>query len=332
MRIAAVVVLASTVALGGCAVIFRGTKETVHLESNPAGADAERNGVSVGATPVNVDVPRNGSTSFKIAKTGYEDQHVQVRKSVNAAWAVVDIATCVIPIALCIPLLVDAISGGWMDVDDSYVAKLKPGTSSASAATSGSAVASAAPPNATAAVSGPPPEMSESERKATARAAFLEGARLQESGKCQEALGRLETAQRFYQAPTHLLHIAQCQAATGKLVEAAETYETLSRTNLPKDAPEAFRAAQDSAKKEVAAIRPRIPTLRISVTPDPSKLSSLVVKMNGNAMPNEVLGLARPVNPGTYKITVWAAGYKEATADVEVGEGTPKAADLKLQK
>jgi hypothetical protein len=31
-------------------------------------------------------------------------------------------------------------------------------------------------------------------------------------------------------------------------------------------------------------------------------------------------------------VTVWAAGYKEASSEVEIGEATTKAIDLKLVK
>jgi hypothetical protein len=174
--------------------------------------------------------------------------------------------------------------------------------------------------------------MSESERKATARAAYMEGIGLQEKGSCPEALPRLETAQKLYPAPTHQLHIGQCQAATGKLVEAAETYEELVRISLTKESPDAFRQAQEDGKKELVQLKPRIPTLRVQVVPAPTTLSSLVVKLNGNAVPNEVLGIVRPVNPGHYKVTVWAAGYKEASSEVDVGEATAKAVELKLVK
>jgi hypothetical protein len=51
-----------------------------------------------------------------------------VPKHLNAGWAVVDIATCVIPVALCIPLLVDAITGAWMDVDEQLRVRLSPGS------------------------------------------------------------------------------------------------------------------------------------------------------------------------------------------------------------
>jgi uncharacterized membrane protein len=93
-----------------------------------------------------------------------------------------------------------------------------------------------------------------------------------------------------------------------------------------------FRQAQDEGKKELSQIKPRIPTLRIQVTPAPSSLSSVVVKVNGNAIPSELLGITRPINPGKYKVTVWAAGYKEASETVDVPEGSPKAVELKLTK
>jgi hypothetical protein len=329
MRTGAVLVL--SLSLFGCAAVFRSGKETVHVESTPPGADAKRGETKIGVTPGDFEVDRNKSTQLTIAKPGYEDHSVAVKKNINAGWLVLDIATCVFPVALCIPLLVDALTGAWNDVDTRYVATLKPGNTGAAAPPPSS---SAAPVGVATVIapSGPPPEMSESERKATARAAYLEGIKLQENGNCPEALPRLETAQKFFPAPTHLLHIAQCQAATGKLVEASETYETLVRTPLAKEAPDAFRQAQDSGKKELTAIKPRIPTLRIQTLPAASTLSSLIVKLNGNAIPNEVLGIARPVNPGNYKVTVWAAGYKEASSEVEVGEATAKAADLKLVK
>ena len=331
MRHGAVILL--SLSLFGCAAVFRGTKDTVTIESDPAGAEAKKGQRKLGATPTKFEAERAGVTQITLTKNGYEDHHGIVKKRMNAGWLTVDIITCVFPVALCIPILVDALTGAWYDVDEQYRVTMTPGTSGATAAAaSGSAVPigveTTAPPPAPA----PTVDMSESERKATARAAYLEGVKLQEGGNCPEALPRYEAAQKLFDAPTHLLHIGQCQAATGKLVEAAETYETLARRTLPKDAPEVFRQAQEESKRELAQIKPRIPTLRVQVTPAPSSLSSLVVKLNGNAIPNEVLGIARPVNPGKYKVTVWAAGYKEASESVDVGEGTPKALELKLTK
>lgn len=329
MRTGAVVVL--SLSLFGCATAFRSTRETIHVESTPNGAELKANGRSVGQTPTDLKVERKRSTELTLEKPGYETYHGIPKRNINAAWLTLDIATCVVPVAFCIPLILDAVTGAWYDVNN-YHASMKPGTSTPAQPT-GSAVVVTPPPAATpSASSGPPPEMSESERKATARAAYMEGIKLQESGRCPEAIARFEAAQKFYQAPTHLLHLAQCQAATGKLVEASETYESLVRTPLTKESPEAFRHAQETGKKELATLRPRVPTLRVQVVPAPNTLSGLVVKWNENTIPPEVLGIARPVNPGRYRVTVQAAGYKESTAEIEVAEGKAESLTIKLMK
>lgn len=319
-------VIAFSLSLVGCAAAFRPPKDTIHVDSTPVGAEVKKGDTSVGLTPTEFPVDRKKSTELTISKSGYEQYKGIPRRHINGAWITLDIATCVFPVALCIPLLVDALTGAWYDVDD-YHASMKPGSSSPASAVAATGTSSSPPP-----VHGPPSDMSESERKATARAAYLEGVKLQEGGACPDAVTRFETAQRFYPAATHLLHLAQCQAATGKLVEASETYETLVRSPLTKDSPEAFRQAQEDGKKELGVLRPRIPTLRVQVVPAPASLSSLVVKLNGHALPSEVLGIARPVNPGHYKVTVWAAGYRETSSEADVDEGKTKAIDLKLAK
>src|SRR4051794_25209468 len=94
-------------------------------------------------------------------------------------------------------------------------------------------------------------QMSDGERKAAARAAYTEGVELQEKGKPTEALARFEAAEKLFDAPTHVLRIAECQALTGKLVEASETYETLIRKTLPPNSPDAFVQAQEQGKAEL---------------------------------------------------------------------------------
>lgn len=328
MRPHAAIVL--SLSLCSCAAVFRGTSDTVFIESNPPGATATQGPRQLGTTPTELKAQRSGVTQITLTKDGYDDHHGAVKKTMNGGWLALDIVTCIIPVAFCIPLLVDAVSGAWYDIEERYVAAMKPRAPGAAAPAETTIVSEgpATPPPA----SGQAVTMSESERKATARAAYLEGVKLQESGACVEALHRFEVAQKLFDAPTHLLHMGQCQAATGKLVEAAETYEELARKTLPADAPEVFRHAQDEAKRARAQVKPRIPTLRIQLTPPASSLSSLVVKLNGNVIPNELLGIARPVNPGTYKVTVWAAGYKEAADTIDVGEGVAKALTLKLAK
>ncbi len=174
-------------------------------------------------------------------------------------------------------------------------------------------------------------QMSDTEKKAAARAAYQEGVKLQDDGKAGEALVRFESAQKLFDAPTHLLHIAECQALTGRLVESSETYETLARKTLAPGAPDAFVQAQQQGQAELGALRPRIPTLRITTRPGPQQLTNLSINVNGVAMPIELIGIARPLNPGTYRFTAQAAGYATAAyVDVPLGEKEQKSQELVL--
>jgi hypothetical protein len=174
-------------------------------------------------------------------------------------------------------------------------------------------------------------QMSETEKKAAARAAYQEGVKLQDDGKYADALARFESAQKLFDAPTHLLHIAECQALTGRLVESSETYETLARKTLPAGSPDAFTQAQQQGQAELPALRARIPSLRVTVKPGPQQVQNLQVNVNGVNMPNELLGIARPLNPGTYRFSAQAVGWStSAPIDVPLGEKEQKSVELTL--
>src|SRR4051812_27362394 len=176
-------------------------------------------------------------------------------------------------------------------------------------------------------------QMSETEKKAAARAAYQEGVKLQDDGKFADALARFESAEKLFDAPTHLLHIAECQALTGRLVEASETYETLTHKTLPPGAPDAFTQAQQQGQAELPALRARIPSLRVTVKPGPQQVQNLQVNVNGVNMPNELLGIARPLNPGTYRFSAQAVGWSTASPiDVPLGEKEQKSVELTLQQ
>jgi hypothetical protein len=331
MRAARLVLLALAFASSGCAMVFRDSKPTVHFESAPTGAHVEVKGAEVGTTPNDAKVDRGGLTVVTYRKDGYEDHVGIVKKNVNAGWLVLDILLC--PITICIPLIADGVSGAWKDVSPVYSAGLDPLPQRGPVAGRPPAVVTTTPPVVTTqpTTTAPPPSMSESERKATARAAYMEGAALQEKGDCAAALPRFETAQKLFDAPTHVLRIAQCQAQTGKLVEAQESYETLVHAKLATDAPDAFKQAQEAAKKELPAVKPRVPTVRLVVTTaSGAKPEGLAVQLNGRQMPAELVGIARPLNPGTYKIVVTARGLRGQPVDLELREGEQRTIEVPL--
>lgn len=174
-------------------------------------------------------------------------------------------------------------------------------------------------------------QMSDSEKKSAARAAFQEGVALQQQGKIAEALARFQAGEKLYDAPTISVRVAQCQVLLGKLVQGAETYETVTRKNLGSNPPEAFVEAQKQAESELPALRQRIPTLRVTIKPDPSSLQNLHVTENGVQVPVELVGIARPVNPGTYRVQADAEGWAtNAPVEVKVSEKEKKSIELVL--
>jgi hypothetical protein len=73
------------IATTGCTTITRGTKDTLVVESDPAGADVKlSNGLS-GKTPTSFKLPRKESLVVTISKEGYETLTVNVTSQVSGA-------------------------------------------------------------------------------------------------------------------------------------------------------------------------------------------------------------------------------------------------------
>jgi phage baseplate assembly protein W len=174
--------------------------------------------------------------------------------------------------------------------------------------------------------------MSEPERKAAARAAYAEGVELQTAHDCARALPKFEAAQRLFDAPTHQLHIAQCQVESGMLVEAQESYSTLSHLTLAPQAPAAFREAKEKGRAELARLSPRVPTLRVTTSPAATTLENVVVQVNGTRMPAELMGVARPLNPGRYQVKVTASPNLSGAGEMELKEGQEKSLEVRLSR
>jgi hypothetical protein len=165
--------------------------------------------------------------------------------------------------------------------------------------------------------------------RAAARDLFFEGVKLQNDGKFADALDRFNRAQRIFSAPTHLLHIAECQIALGQLVEGAETYRTLARTPLPAGAPQAFTTARDQGAAELQQVEPRIPLVKIDVTP--ANLQNMQVQIDGQPMNSALVGVMRPIDPGSHKVVVFAPGYGKQEAQFAVKERDQKTVPITLQ-
>ncbi len=172
-----------------------------------------------------------------------------------------------------------------------------------------------------------PAEAATAADKATARTLAMEGVALFQKGDCKQAVERLRRAQQLYPAPVHLLYIARCQVDGGQLVEASETYRELARAKLDADAPPQFREAVREGQRELAALQPTIPRLRIEVTPRPSKLK---LTIDGEPVPEAVLGVERLTNPGRHRVVVTVPGVAPITREVVLERGTVEGVTFEL--
>jgi hypothetical protein len=116
----------SLTALSGCAAVFKGSKQEVRFVAVPEGSDVRIDSQYAGETPTTAKVDRNTSQNIVVSKDGFANQYVKVQRHPDVPWWIWDIATCSVPILLCIPLAVDALSGAWFSLDEEVRVKLDP--------------------------------------------------------------------------------------------------------------------------------------------------------------------------------------------------------------
>jgi hypothetical protein len=151
-------VTACYLALGcfGCAAVFKGSTQPVSIDSVPNTAEVRINESYVGVTPHAAQVSRSSAPNIRVSKEGYADQTFQLHRQPDTPWFIWDIATCVIPIMLCVPLIADGLSGSWYTYEDqSYRVKLEPAGAGALPGTQPVEAPPTVPPGAPPA---PPPE------------------------------------------------------------------------------------------------------------------------------------------------------------------------------
>lgn len=179
-------------------------------------------------------------------------------------------------------------------------------------------------------LSAAPPALAQSAAdKATARQLATEGIKLFRGGEYADALDKLQRAEALYDAPVHLLYIARCQVKLGKLVEGAETYRKLARVELQPGAPSAFKDAKDAGGPEFSRLEPRIPSLKLEVTP--ANVEGMKITIDGEQVPAAVVGVDRPANPGSHDIEVSAPGYAPVKKTIQLAEKETKPVEIKLE-
>jgi hypothetical protein len=164
--------------------------------------------------------------------------------------------------------------------------------------------------------------------KATARKLATDGIQLFQQDRFADALDKLERAESLFDAPVHLLYIARCQVKLSHLVEAAEAYRRLVRTELSAQAPQTFKEAVADGQKELPEIEPKIPSLRVEVVPANAK--DLRLTIDGDSVSTAVIGVDRPINPGSHVVEVAAKGQAAVQRRIDVAVASKQVVKLEL--
>lgn len=166
------------------------------------------------------------------------------------------------------------------------------------------------------------------ENVAAARALGIQGVQLADAGKCDQAIEKLSRAESLYHAPTILGRLGECQVTVGQIVLGTENLNRVVREQLAPNAPQAFRTAQERAKKALDAALPKIAYLTVTVEPRDAKAE---VKVGGVPVSSALIGVERPTDPGTHEVVATAPGYLEAKASVTLAEAGHQSVALTLQ-
>jgi hypothetical protein len=169
--------------------------------------------------------------------------------------------------------------------------------------------------------------------RATARALGQEGETALEGSDFKRAEDSFRRADRLVHAPTLMLGLARSLAGLHRFVESQETYNRIVREGVPPGAPQVFKDAVESAKKEVDGIAPHIGGVTIVVqVPGGGDAPNEKVVLDGTPVNTASLGVRRAIDPGAHVLTVTADGFKPAEVRFSVTEGGSVETPVALEK
>jgi hypothetical protein len=166
------------------------------------------------------------------------------------------------------------------------------------------------------------------DERAGARAAATEGLKALREKRWAEAVDLFTRAESLVHAPPHQLYLAQAQSELGLLVQARENLLRVMRESLAANAPRAFRDAQEEARELLQKLEARLPYVTINVEGGGS--ARVAVTEDGRRIPDALVGVPRPVNPGSHSYEAVAEGLR-GTANLEIKESARERVLVKLE-
>ncbi len=161
-----------------------------------------------------------------------------------------------------------------------------------------------------------------------ARTLAVDGLKLAQAGKCDEAAPKLERAEKLHHSAIVLSRLGECNVSLGKLVEGSEQLRKVLREPLPANPTPALSKAYEHAQAALDSARPRIGGLTVSLGGAAPQGTRLTV--DGKEVPATLVDTELPADPGDHTIEASAPGYLKASAHVSLGNADKKTVSLKL--
>jgi hypothetical protein len=152
--------------------------------------------------------------------------------------------------------------------------------------------------------------------RTVARELAVQGADAYEQKDYVTAYDRLTRAFALYPVPSISLMQARALRQLGRLVEALDRFEETRRMPIADDAPEAIRAAVRDAEFEAEQLRAVVPRLVIQVSRGGAAVSDVAVLIDGRLLPEVLLNVDCPVDPGKHTIVVKGKNSVPVTREV----------------
>ncbi len=159
---------------------------------------------------------------------------------------------------------------------------------------------------------------------AVAREQLKLGYTLAQEGKCGEAIPHLLESLRLDPKAITLLNLADCEERVGKLADALGHWVD-ARVRAQTEGAEAIGSEAERRAKE---LEPRL--ARLTIVLARGAPSDAKVTRDGLELGAPSLSLPLPIEPGTHKIVVRAAGRVDRTVDVTLTEGESKRVEVEV--
>jgi len=148
---------------------------------------------------------------------------------------------------------------------------------------------------------------------------------LVKKGEREQAIDKLREADSLDPTPSRKVHLAKVLMDLARLLEAAQALEQASET---KAADRKERASVEKAKKLLAEVKQRTPTLLVKIIKP--EASTVKVEVDGKGF--DPSAGPQPLDPGYHQLSAQATGYDPFKKEVSLAERANESVEISLKK